>query len=235
MKLLAIDSNSILNRAFYGVPPLTSRDGTHTNAIFGFFNIVLKLIEEHSPDAVAFAFDLRAPTFRHKMYDGYKAQRKGMPPELAMQLPIVRQMIEDMGYKIVDCEGFEADDLLGTLAKACDDRGDTCVIATGDRDSLQLITDRVSVQMANVKGMVNGDLYDTEAFRAKYGIEPIQLIDVKALMGDASDNIPGVPGVGEKTALDLIRRFGTIEEIYANIDGIDVKEGVRGKLKAGRE
>ena len=235
MKLLAIDSNSILNRAFYGVPPLTARDGTHTNAIFGFFNIVLKLVEEHSPDAVAFAFDLRAPTFRHKMYDGYKAQRKGMPPELAMQLPIVRQMIEDMGYKIVDCEGFEADDLLGTLAKACDDRGDNCVIATGDRDSLQLITERVSVQMASVKGMVKGDLYDTEAFREKYGIEPIQLVDVKALMGDSSDNIPGVAGIGEKTALQLISSFGSVDGVYENINSPQIKPGARAKLEAGKE
>jgi len=235
MKLLAIDSNSILNRAFYGVPPLTSHDGTHTNAIFGFLNIVLRLIDEHSPDAVAFAFDLPAPTFRHKMYDGYKAQRKGMPPELAMQFPIVRGMIADMGYKVVDCEGFEADDLLGTLAHACDLNGDSCVIATGDRDSLQLITENVRVQMANIRGTVGGDLYDTAAFREKYGVEPARLVDVKALMGDSSDNIPGVAGIGEKTALQLIARFGDLDGVYSNLDSPEIKPGVRAKLTAGRD
>ena len=235
MKLLAIDSNSIINRAFYGVPPLTARDGTHTNAVFGFFNITLKLIEEHSPDAVAFAFDLPAPTFRHNMFDGYKAQRKGMPPELAMQLPIVRGMIEKMGYKVVDCEGFEADDLLGTLADACDARGDTCIIATGDRDSLQLISEHVSVQMANIKGTVKGDLFDTAAFMEKYGVMPAQLVDVKALMGDSSDNIPGVAGIGEKTALQLIAKFGSVDGVYENLASPEIKPGARAKLEAGRE
>jgi len=235
MKLLAIDSNSIINRAFYGVPPLTARDGTHTNAVFGFFNITLKLIEEHSPDAVAFAFDLPSPTFRHNMFDGYKAQRKGMPPELAMQLPIVRGMIEKMGYKVVDCEGFEADDLLGTLADACDARGDTCIIATGDRDSLQLISEHVSVQMANIKGTVKGDLFDTAAFMEKYGIMPAQLVDVKALMGDSSDNIPGVAGIGEKTALQLIAKFGSVDGVYENLASPEIKPGARAKLEAGRE
>ena len=235
MKLLAIDSNSIMNRAFYGVPPLTSRDGTHTNAIHGFLNIILRLIAEHSPDAVAFAFDLHAPTFRHKMYDGYKAQRKGMPPELAEQFPIIRGLITDMGYTIVECEGFEADDILGTLAGACDSNNYSCVIATGDRDSLQLITDNVFVQMANVRGTVNGDLFDASAFREKYGVTPSQFVDVKALMGDSSDNIPGVAGIGEKTALQLISRFGSLDEVYANLDSADIKPGARAKLASGRD
>ncbi len=235
MKLLAIDSNSIMNRAFYGVPPLTSRNGAHTNAIHGFLSIILRLTGEHAPDAVAFAFDMHAPTFRHRLYDGYKAQRKGMPPELAEQFPLIHEIISEMGYTIVEHEGFEADDILGTLANACDKNGDKCVIATGDRDSLQLITENVSVQMANVRGTVNGDLLDLAAFREKYGVDPSQFVDVKALMGDSSDNIPGVAGIGEKTALQLIARFGSLDAVYASLDSTDIKPGARAKLAAGRD
>ena len=173
MKLLAIDSNSIMNRAFYGVPPLTSRDGTHTNAIHGFLNIILRLIAEHSPDAVAFAFDLHAPTFRHKMYDGYKAQRKGMPPELAAQMPVLKELLGDLGYKIVTCEGWEADDILGTFAETCENTDNTCMIATGDRDSLQLVSPKTTVRLATTKfGQSAVTLCDEAYIKETYGVEP---------------------------------------------------------------
>ncbi len=235
MKLLAVDSNSILNRAFYGIKLLSTKDGTYTNAIVGFFNIINKLLEDIRPDAVAFAFDLKGPTFRHQLYEGYKAQRKGMPPELAMQLPLVKELLGHLGYAIVEKEGFEADDILGTLATACcGNQG--CVIATGDRDALQLVGDCVTVLLATTKA--GGALYtpmDVAAVQEKYGVTPAQLIDVKALMGDASDNIPGVAGIGEKTALNLISRFGSLDAIYENLETLDVTAGVRAKLEAGRE
>ena len=201
MKLLVLDGNSILNRAYYGVKALTTKNGEFTNGIYGFLNILLKLTDEVKPDAVACAFDLRAPTFRHKMYEGYKAQRKGMPNELASQLQPLKDLLRALGYVIVECEGYESDDILGTLAKACGDAGTDCVIATGDRDSLQLVGEHVTVRLATTKmGQASSTFYDTEAVREKYGVTPEKLVDVKALMGDASDNIPGVAGIGEKTA-----------------------------------
>ena len=236
MKLLVIDSNSVLNRAFYGIKLLTTKDGQYTNGIYGFLNILLKIIDEVQPDAIACAFDVKHPTFRHEMYDGYKAQRKGMPEELAQQLPVLKELLTDLGYPIVELPGFEADDILGTLSRVCVEQGQECVLATGDRDSLQLVSDQVAVRLAATKmGRPESTLYDPAAIREKYGVEPLQLIEVKALMGDSSDNIPGVAGIGKKTALDLISRFGSVDAIYENLDTIDVKPGVRKKLQEGKE
>ncbi|NCC87490.1 MAG: DNA polymerase I [Clostridia bacterium] len=235
MKLLAIDGNSILNRAFYGIKLLTTKDGRFTNGIYGFMNILTKLKDEYSPDAVAIAFDLRAPTFRHKMYDGYKAQRKGMPPELAQQMPILKELLTALGYTIVEKEGYEADDILGTLSASCKGN-DCCYIATGDRDSLQLVGDNTIVLLASTKmGKPQTIRYDTEKIKEEYGVEPKQLIEIKALMGDSSDNIPGVAGVGQKTASDLILRFSNVDYIYENIDTLDIKQGTKDKLKKDKE
>lgn len=236
MKLLCLDSNSILNRAFYGVKLLTTSDGTYTNAIYGFLNILQKLLNDVNPDAVACAFDLKAPTFRHKMYDGYKAQRKGMPEELAQQLPIIKELLQDMGYRIITMEGYEADDILGTLSAKCEQEGHDCFIATGDRDSLQLIGEHTTVLLASSKmGRSETVCCDESYFQEKYGTTPIHLIDIKALMGDSSDNIPGVAGIGEKTALKLIGQYGDIETIYADLDAIDATKSVKAKLEAGKD
>lgn len=236
MKMLVIDGNSILNRAFYGIRPLTTKDGQHTNAIFGFMTTFEKVLSETNPDAVAVAFDMKAPTFRHKAYDGYKAKRKGMPNELASQMRPLKELLTLLGYKIVECEGYEADDILGTLADTCTKNGDECVVATGDRDSLQLVSPTVSVRIAATKmGKPEVTLYDEAAIMEKYGVTPKQLIEIKAIQGDASDNIPGVAGIGEKGAGDLIKRFGNIDNIYKNIDTIDVKDNIRKKLIAGKE
>ena len=236
MKLLCLDSNSILNRAFYGVKLLTTSDGTYTNAIYGFLNILQKLLNDVNPDAVACAFDLKAPTFRHKMYDGYKAQRKGMPEELAQQLPIIKELLQDMGYRIITMEGYEADDILGTLSAKCEQEGHDCFIATGDRDSLQLIGEHTTVLLASSKmGRSETVCCDESYFQEKYGTTPIHLIDIKALMGDSSDNIPGVAGIGEKTALKLIGQYGDIETIYADLDAIDATKSVKSKLEAGKD
>lgn len=200
MKLLVLDGNSIINRAFYGIKLLTTKDGRYTNAIYGFMNIFYKLCDELHPDSVAFAFDLKAPTFRHKMYDEYKAGRKPMPPELAEQMPVLKDLLRALGYKIVTKEGYEADDILGTLAFSCKD-GDECYIATGDRDSLQLVRDNVKVLLASTKmGRPETNIYDVKRIKDDYGVTPHQLIDIKALMGDSSDNIPGVSGVGQKNS-----------------------------------
>lgn len=235
MKLLVLDGNSILNRAFYGIKLLTTKDGQFTNAIYGFMNILLKLQDGEKPDEIAIAFDLKAPTFRHKMYDGYKAQRKGMPDELAAQMPVLRQLLADLGYVEVTKEGFEADDILGTLAAQAAQRGDECLLATGDRDSLQLVRPGVTVLLTTTK-MGRGETVrmDEAAIQEKYGVTPAQLIETKALMGDASDNIPGVPGIGEKTAFALIQQFGTVEGVYQNIEDPVIKAGQRQKLLDGR-
>lgn len=236
MKLLAVDGNSILNRAYYGIRPLTTKDGIFTNGIYGFLTILLKMEQETGPDGVAIAFDMRAPTFRHKQYDGYKAKRKGMPEELAMQMPLLHELLEDLGYVIVEQEGYEADDLLGTLAAAAKDAGGECVIATGDRDSFQLIGTGVTVRLASTKGgHPQAEVYDQAAIEEKYGVTPPQLIDVKAIMGDASDNVPGVAGIGEKGALSLIQAFGSLEHILEHLEEIDIKPGMRAKLEAGRD
>ena len=227
MNFLVLDGNSILNRAFYGIKLLTTKDGRYTNAIYGFLNILIKLEHDINPDCVAVAFDLKAKTFRHKMYDGYKAGRKGMPEELAQQMPVLKQLLKDMGYVLVEKEGFEADDILGTIAKSCSARGDKCYIATGDRDSLQLVDENVNVVLATPsQAKAQSQLMDIEAVKEKYGLTPDMLIDLKALMGDSSDNIPGVKGIGEKTAVALLQNFGSLDGVYENIDDDKIKKGV---------
>ena len=236
MKLMILDGNSIVNRAYYGVRPLNAPDGTPTNAIYGFVAILQRLLEEQQPQAVCVSFDLKAPTFRHQQYEAYKAQRKGMPEELAAQMPILKEVLDAMGIRRYELEGFEADDILGTAAAICEKSGWDCFIVTGDKDSLQLITDTTSV--CNVKtrmGQTETVLYTPERFQEEYGFAPPLMVDLKALMGDSSDNIPGVPGVGEKTAMDLVRRYGEIKNIYENLDSLEIKEGVRKKLAQGRE
>ena len=231
MKLLVLDGNSIVNRAFYGIRLLTNKKGEYTNAIYGFLNILLRLQEMSGAEAVAIAFDVHAPTFRHKMYDAYKAGRKGMPDELRQQMPVLKNLLHLLGYRTIECEGWEADDILGTLAAQCRKNGDECFIATGDRDSLQLAHDGVKVLLARTKGgQAVTDVYDEKAIMDEYGVTPQELIQVKALQGDSSDNIPGVKGIGAKTALDLIARFESVDKIYENIDTIDVTKGVRAKL-----
>lgn len=236
MNLLVIDGNSILNRAFYGIKLLTTKDGKFTNGIYGFLNIFLRLKELCEPNAVAVAFDLRAPTFRHLLYNDYKAGRHAMPEELAQQMPMLKNILRALGYQVLEQAGWEADDILGTLAHACRTQGHTCYLATGDRDSLQLAHDGVRVLLAGTKmGKAITTIYDETVIQEEYGITPIQLIEVKALQGDASDNIPGVTGIGQKTALDLISRFGTVDFIYENLDTIDVKSGVREKLRKDKD
>ena len=236
MKLLALDGNSIINRAFYGIKLLTTKDGRYTNAVYGFINILNRLTETEKPDGIAVAFDLKKPTFRHKMYSEYKAGRKGMPEELAQQLPVMKEWLTLAGYTCIECETYEADDILGTLASLCEKNGDECVIATGDRDSLQLISDSTRVLLAATKmGKPEIINYDKAALFEKYGLTPPEMIELKSLMGDSSDNIPGVAGVGEKTATDLISRFHSIDYIYENLDTLDIKDGVRKKLESGKE
>lgn len=236
MKLLAIDGNSIINRAFYGIKLLTAKDGTYTNAVYGFINILNRLTELEKPEGVAVAFDLKAPTFRHKKYAEYKAGRKGMPEELAQQMPIMKEWLTLAGYTCVECETYEADDILGTLAALCEKSGNECVIATGDRDSLQLVSDATRVLLAATKmGKPEIINYDKAALFERYGLTPPEMIELKSLMGDSSDNIPGVAGVGEKTATDLITRFHNIDNIYESLETLDIKESVRKKLEAGRE
>ena len=231
MRLLVIDGNSIANRAFYGIKLLTTKDGRYTNAIYGFLNILLSLLKECQPDEVAVAFDLKAPTFRHKMYDGYKATRHAMPEELAQQMPVLKQLLADLGYRTVTAEGWEADDILGTLAAACAARKDDCFLATGDRDSLQLVSESTTVLLAaTVMGRSKTVVMDEDAIQEKYGLAPKQLIEAKSLMGDTSDNIPGVKGIGEKTALSLVQTFGSLEGVYQNIDDKRIKPKQREHL-----
>lgn len=236
MRLLVIDGNSIVNRAFYGIKLLSTKSGYYTNAIYGFLNILLKNQELSRADAVAVAFDMHAPTFRHKMYVEYKAGRHGMPDELRQQMPVLKKLLKMLGYKTIECEGWEADDILGTLAESCRKNGDECFIATGDRDSLQLAHGGVKVLLARTKtGQAVTDIYDEAAIMEEYGVSPQALIQVKALQGDSSDNIPGVAGVGAKTALDLIQKFQSIDYIYENIEDIDIKKGIRDKLARDKE
>ncbi len=233
MTLLAIDGNSIVNRAFYGIKMLATKNGKFTNGIFGFLTILQHLREQYSPDCIAVAFDVHAPTFRHKMYDQYKAGRKGMPPELREQMPTLKEILRLMGIRTVEKEGWEADDILGTLSVAGFDR---IYIATGDRDSLQLISDKANVLLTSTKmGTTQTVCYDREKLYEDYKMTPELMIDLKALMGDSSDNIPGVPGIGQKTATDLILRYGTIDEIFADIDALDVTPSVRKKLAEGKD
>lgn len=236
MKLLVLDGNSIVNRAYYGVRLLTTQSGLYTNAIYGFLTMFQKMMDEEAPDHVAIAFDMRAPTFRHKAYAGYKAIRKGMPEELAQQMPILKELLMDLGYTLVECEGYEADDILGTLAEQCRKTGTDCVIATGDRDSLQLVGGSVSVRLASTKaGQPQVTIYDEAKIQEEYGVTPHQLIDIKALMGDSSDNIPGVTGIGQKGAGDLIQKFGSIRYIYENLEMLELKPAMLKKLTVGKE
>ena len=235
-KLLILDSNSILNRAFYGVRYLSAKDGTPTNAIYGFLNILLKLIKEQEPDYICAAFDVKAPTFRHKQYEGYKAQRKPMPEGLAAQMPLAKDVLRAMGVTILEKEGYEADDIIGTVARLCEESEISCFIATGDKDDLQLASDKTKVILTVTKSGYNETIiYDDKAVKEKYRVTPTEFIDVKALMGDPSDNIPGVKGVGEKTAMSLIEKHHSIEYIYENIDGIGLKGAMLQKMKDGRK
>lgn len=235
-KLLILDSNSILNRAFYGVRYLSAKDGTPTNAIYGFLNILLKLIKEQEPDYICAAFDVKAPTFRHKQYEGYKAQRKPMPEGLAAQMPLAKDVLRAMSVTILEKEGYEADDIIGTVARLCEESEISCFIATGDKDDLQLASDKTKVILTVTKSGYNETIiYDDKAVKEKYHVTPTEFIDVKALMGDPSDNIPGVKGVGEKTAMSLIEKHHSIEYIYENIDGIGLKGAMLQKMKDGRE
>ena len=235
-KLLILDSNSILNRAFYGVRYLSAKDGTPTNAIYGFLNILLKLIKEQEPDYICAAFDVKAPTFRHKQYEGYKAQRKPMPEGLAAQMPLAKDVLRAMGITILEKEGYEADDIIGTVARLCEESEISCFIATGDKDDLQLASDKTKVILTVTKSGYNETIiYDDKAVKEKYHVTPTEFIDVKALMGDPSDNIPGVKGVGEKTAMSLIEKHHSIEYIYENIDDIGLKGAMLQKMKDGRE
>lgn len=236
MKLLAIDGNSIINRAFYGIRLLTTKDGKYTNAVYGFINILNRLKELHQPDGIAVAFDVKKPTFRHEKYAEYKAGRHATPEELLSQFAPLKEWLIAMGYSVIECAGYEADDILGTLADMCEKTGNECVIATGDKDSLQLISDYVTVALSATKaGAPEVTHYNKKALFEKYGLTPSQMIELKALMGDSSDNIPGVAGIGEKTATDLISRFGSIDYIYEHLSELDIKAGVKAKLEVGKE
>ena len=235
-KLLILDGNSVVNRAFYGVRPLNAPDGTPTNAVYGFLAILQKLIDEEKPESLCVAFDLPAPTFRHEMYEGYKAQRKPMPEELAVQMPLLKDALDAMKIRRLEAPGWEADDILGAMAKKCEASGWLCEIVTGDKDSFQLISDTTSVlHVKSRMGKTETTLYDRARFEEEYGFAPKYMVDLKALMGDASDNIPGVPGVGEKTAMELLHKYGSLEKIYADLGALEVKDSVRRKLEAGRE
>ncbi len=236
MKCMILDGNSIVNRAFFGIRTLTAPDGTPTNAIYGFLAILQRLLDEQKPDALCVSFDLKAPTFRHLADADYKAQRKPMPEELAVQMPLLKETLDAMGIRRYEIEGYEADDILGTVSVLCEKAGWDCVIVTGDKDSLQLITDHTTVcHVKSRMGQTETILYTPERFREEYGFEPKRMVDLKALMGDSSDNIPGVPGVGEKSALELLRRFGSLDAIYAELESLDIKDGLRKKLAAGAE
>ena len=229
MHLMAIDGNSLVNRAFYGVRPLSAADGTPTNAVYGFLNMLLKLREDYSPDEICVCFDLKAPTFRHKAYAGYKAQRKPMPQELADQMPLVKAALDGLGIPRMEVEGYEADDLLGTLSCLCARQGGVTTIVTGDRDSLQYVTGQSRVALVTTRmGQTSTELYDEQVFAEKYrGLAPGRIVDLKAIMGDSSDNIPGVRGIGEKGALDLICRFGSLQGVlHAAPEELTSVEGV---------
>ena len=234
MKLMVLDGNSILNRAYYGIRPLTTKDGFYTQAIYGFLTTMARLLDEEQPEALCVTFDRREPTFRHLEYEGYKAQRKGMPEELAMQLPVMKEVLDAMNVPRYELAGYEADDLIGTISRKCETAGWDCVVATGDKDSLQLITEHTAVKLISTRmGQTTTKRMTPETFAEEYGFEPIHIIDLKALMGDASDNIPGVPGIGEKTALALIQKYRSIDEIYRLLPDIDAKPNAVKKLTEG--
>ena len=236
MKLLILDGNSVINRAYYGVKPLSTREGLYTNAIYGFLNILEKMEKEEQPEAICVAFDLHGPTFRHLKYEGYKATRHGMDEELAMQMPVMKDVLRAMNIPIYECQGWEADDVIGTVGRICSEQEWECVIVTGDRDSLQLIDPNVHVKLVVTKaGQTHATLYTEEKFREEYGFEPKKMVDLKALMGDSSDNIPGVAGVGPKTATDLLMKFGSLDGVYENIDDKSIRPKLREKLVNDKE
>ena len=234
-RLILVDGNSIMNRAFYGImgsKMLTTSDGTYTNAVYGFLSILFKIEEDLNPDYIAVAFDLKGPTERHKMYEGYKASRHGMPDELAQQMPIIKDVLKAMNIKIIEKQGYEGDDILGTLSKEAEEQGIDVTILSGDRDTFQLTSDKVTVRIPRTKmGKTENEDYDRTRVLEEYGIEPKELIEVKGLMGDTSDNIPGIPGVGEKTALNLIRHYKTIDNLYKEVETNESLIDVKGKLK----
>ena len=235
-KLMIIDGNSIVNRAFYGIRMLNAPDGTPTNGVYGFLAILQRLMEQEKPDGVCVTFDVHAPTFRHEMSAAYKATRKGMPEELQAQMPVLKEVLDALKIRRYELAGWEADDLLGTMARICEEAGMECRLVTGDKDSFQLITERSHVIHIKTRmGTSETVEYDPARFGEEYGFEPLKMVDLKALMGDASDNIPGVPGIGEKTALDLIRRFGSLDGVYANLDDPSIKPGQRKKLEEGSQ
>ena len=231
MKLMILDGNSVINRAYFGVKPLTTREGLYTHAIYGFLNILERMEREEQPDAVCVAFDLHGPTFRHLRYDGYKATRHAMPEELAQQMPVMKQVLTAMNIPIYACQGWEADDVIGTVGRICSNNGWECVVVTGDRDSLQLIDENVHVKLVISRpGQTTATLYTQEKFREEYGFEPKKLVDLKSLMGDSSDNIPGVKGIGEKTALNLLHSFGSLDGVYEHLDDPLIKPKQRENL-----
>ena len=234
MKLMVIDGNSIVNRSFYGVRPLTTKDGLYTNAVYGFVTTLQRLMDEEAPEAVCVTFDRKEPTFRHLEYEGYKAQRKGMPEELAQQMPVLKDVLDAMNIPRYELAGYEADDLIGTISRKCESAGWACVIVTGDRDSLQLVTEHTKVKLISTRmGQTTTKDMTPESFREVYGFDPIHIIDLKALMGDASDNIPGVKGIGEKTAMTLIQKYQTVDALYAAMPEVDAKPAVLKKLETG--
>lgn len=240
-KLVLIDGNSIMNRAFYGImgsKALTTKDGKYTNAVYGFLAILFKLMEDENPDYLGVSFDLKGPTARHKLYEGYKANRKGMPNELAEQMPIIKDVLKAMNIDIVEKEGYEGDDIIGTLSRYGEEKGLEVIILSGDRDTFQLATDQVKIHIPRTKaGKTETEIYDRKKVLEVYGIEPKQLIEVKGLQGDTSDNIPGVPGIGEKTALSLIQKYETIEKLYKKLEAgeADLKGKQKEKIEENKE
>ena len=230
MKYLIIDGNSILNRSFYGIRELKSSDGTPTNAVYGFFNILYKHISEEKPDRIAVAFDLKEKTYRHIMYDGYKANRSETPEALLEQFPITKNILRAMNIPTIEKPGLEADDIIGIISKYCDDTKNPCVILTGDKDSFQLISDNTTVKLATNK---NDIVFTPKSLYEKYGLTPEQMTDLKALMGDSSDNIPGIKGIGEKTALTLIKKYSTLDNLYAHAD--EIKGSIGEKIRDGKD
>ncbi|MGM9662848.1 MAG: DNA polymerase, partial [Oscillospiraceae bacterium] len=236
MKLMILDGNSLVNRAYYGIRPLTTKDGLYTHAIYGFITTLQRLLAEEEPEALCVAFDLHAPTFRHKADESYKDTRKGMPEELRQQMPVLKDVLRAMNIPLYELEGYEADDLIGTVSRKCEAAGWECVAVTGDKDSLQLITEKTRVKLVSTRmGQTTTKDMTEESFRAEYGFDPIHMIDLKALMGDSSDNIPGVPGIGEKTAMALIQKYGSIDKLYAAMPEVEAKPAALRKLAEGEE
>ena len=235
-KFLILDANSIINRAFYGIKLLTTKDGTYTNAVYGFLTILFRYTKEIEPDYIAAAFDLKAPTFRHKMYDGYKATRKGMPEELVPQIPLMKEVLSAMNIRILEKEGFEADEIIGTVSKMCEEQNIECDILTGDKDDLQLASDTSKIYLVTTRmGNTQTEIFNSEKVMEKYGVTPKEFIDVKAIMGDTSDNIPGVKGIGEKGALNLIQTYHNLETIYENVASGVITKSTKTKLEEGKD